>query len=239
MDRVPFTVGPGRDWKVLATPLRVGLHHLRPDALNGRDRPSERRECPNIRRFRTRLALQRRIGNRNPTFSVFCRPIRQLAKYGTDQATLRYPIRLPSCRGRPSITAVVARGRIQSLTGRGPETQTALGNQYEGRSCGHCHTPRLSAFGATTRRLKSMLWERCLAIGFHPLKARLPDQSAVDDLSGPRGALQSGGNLRRRLTPGHSARPGAGGGVLRISKKPTSRSGSMHTLRSRVTARCG
>ena len=53
----------------------------------------------------------RRIGNPDPTFSVFCPPSGQLAKYATDQATLRYPIRLPSCRGGPSITAVVARER--------------------------------------------------------------------------------------------------------------------------------
>ena len=51
-----------------------------------------------------------------------------------------------------------------------------------------------------TWRLNSMLWERCLAMGFHLSKARLEDQILNSDLSGPRGPLQSRVSSQRKST---------------------------------------
>src|ERR1700733_3729476 len=45
-----------------------------------------------------------------------------------------------------------------------------------------------------------MLCVRCLAMGFHPSKARLDGQFLLVQPSGPRGPLQSRGKVRRRLT---------------------------------------
>jgi hypothetical protein len=45
-----------------------------------------------------------------------------------------------------------------------------------------------------------MLCVRCLAMGFHPLKARLAGQFIAVDLSGPRGPLHQGVTFPRRIT---------------------------------------
>ena len=41
-----------------------------------------------------------------------------------------------------------------------------------------------------TCRLNAMLWERCRAMAFHPLKAQLPLSIHLPILSGPKDALQ-------------------------------------------------
>src|SRR3984885_5989919 len=51
-----------------------------------------------------------------------------------------------------------------------------------------------------TWRLNSMLCVRCLAMGFHPSKARLDGQFLLVQPSGPRGPLHQGVIFPRRIT---------------------------------------